>query len=192
MMTLRGSFAAAAVALLVAVPAMATIVKSLSLEDMVKEADVIVQGTVVQRTMSWNDERTRIYTVTDVRVADVLKGPVHAGETIHVRQLGGTVDGISQSIPGNAKLSPNEEVVLFLDRDEQKPLHYIVGMAQGKFTVDRTAAQPSVVRQLDGLALAEVENGHVKGLQGVPATPAPSPALDAFKAQIRAAIHATH
>jgi hypothetical protein len=167
-------------------PAAATIVKSLSLDEMVKSADVVVHGRVERRVASWNEERTRIYTVSEIRVEESLKGPARAGEVLRVRQLGGEVDGIAQTIAGNAKLAEGEEVILFLDRDEEKGLHYVVGMAQGKYAVDRKGAQPTVVRTLDGLSMADVEQGQVRGLRHAPAVQAP-PALDVFKAQIRAA-----
>ncbi len=170
-----------------ATPAAATIVKSLGLDELARSADVIVQGRVERRTMSWNDERTRIYTVSEIRVDESLKGPARAGEALRVRQLGGEVDGIAQSIAGNAKLALGEEVILFLDRDEANGLHYVVGMAQGKYAIDRKGRQPTVVRTLDGLAMAEVEQGRVRGLQAPPVVQAP-PALEVFKAQIRAAL----
>jgi hypothetical protein len=168
-----------------ATPAAATIVKSLSLDEMARTADVIVQGRVERRTSSW--EERRIYTVSEIRVEESLKGPARAGEVLRVRQLGGEVGGIAQTIAGNAKLAEGEEVILFLDRDEEKGVHYVVGMAQGKYAIDRKGPQPTVVRTLDGLAMAEVDQGRVRGLQAAPVVQAP-PALEVFKAQIRAAL----
>lgn len=180
--------AAAVAVLMAATTASATIVKSLDLEEMAREADVIVHGTVERQSASWNEERTRIYTVTEVRVTEGLKGPHQAGDVIRIRQLGGTVDGITQMIPGNAKLVRGEEVVLFLDRDEKKDLHYVVGMAQGKFRVDRSGPRPVVDRQLEGLALARVEGGEVRQLHEPPPVAAPAPALEDLKARIRRAL----
>jgi len=113
----------------------ATVVVPLTVEAMTGRADVVCVGVVGAQRAAWNPEKTRIYTTTEVRIERSLKGQRVAGETITVRQLGGVVDGISQVIPGNARLTPGETAVLFLDADEQLPFHYIVGMAQGKFTV---------------------------------------------------------
>lgn len=174
--------------LLLAGAAQATIVKSLSLEQMTTAADVIVVGEVLARTSAWNDEKTRIYTVTRVRVAEALKGSPGGGE-IEVRQIGGTVDGLTQSIVGNAKLKEGEEVVLFLDQDERLPYHYVVGMAQGKFSIDRSGKSPRVVRSLAGLALAKVTDKQIETLEEAPKTTAAlAPTLDAFKTRIRAAL----
>ncbi len=174
--------------LLLAGTAQATIVKSLNLEQMTKAADVIVVGEVLARTSAWNEEKTRIYTVTRIRVAEALKGS-SGGDEIEVRQIGGTVDGLTQSIVGNAKLKEGEEVVLFLDQDERLPYHYVVGMAQGKFSIDRSGKNPLVVRSLAGLALAKVKDKKIETLKHAPSTPAAvAPTLDAFKAKVRAAL----
>ncbi|MCB9526232.1 MAG: hypothetical protein H6702_23040 [Myxococcales bacterium] len=166
----------------------ATIVQQLAVEQMAREADVVVHGKVTHRSSAWNAEKTRIYTVTEVQVIDPVKGPHAAGATIRIRQLGGTVDGITQSIVGNARLRADEEVVLFLDYDTEKGLHYVVGMAQGKFAVDRREGPAVVARDLAGLALADLDKGGVTGLQHPKAGPQKGPELDAFKARIKAAL----
>ncbi|MCB9547113.1 MAG: hypothetical protein H6706_14870 [Myxococcales bacterium] len=174
--------------LLAAGTASATIVQSLSLDEISRKADVIVHGTVVEQSTAWNETRTRIYTVTTVEVKDRVKGQ---GETrIRIRQLGGTVDGITQSIVGNARMAKGEEVVLFLTRDTAKDLHYVVGMAQGKYAVDRQAPEPVVRHELEGLALARIEDGALAELKAPEATQVALPTLAAFKAQIRQAISA--
>ncbi len=174
-------------ALLLAAPAGATIVKALSVKEMSTVADVIVVGEVVDQRTFWNDEKTRIYTVTRVRVSEALKGTSEGAE-IEIRQIGGTLDGLTQSIVGNAKLAKGEEVLVFLDRDDQKPLHYVIGMAQGKFSIDRSSGVARVVRSMEGLALAKTDAKKIVEL--APATEArvEAPTLDAFTAQIRDAL----
>ncbi len=173
--------------LLVATPATATIVQALGVEQMAREADVVVHGRVTERTAAWNEGKSRIYTVTKVEILDPLKGPHTAGAVIQIRQLGGTVDGIGQTVVGNATLKVGEEVLLFLDHDPAKGLHYVVGMAQGKFAVDRRGETPTIVRDLGGLALADLGKDGLNGLQHAQKGPQKGPALDAFKARIRAA-----
>lgn len=166
----------------------ATIVQALDLEQLAKKAAVVVHGRVVERTSAWNPEHTRIYTVTRVQIVDSLKGPHSASATIDVRQLGGTVDGISQTIVGNARLHTDEEVVLFLDHDPGKRLHYVVGMAQGKYAVDRRTTPPVVVRDLKGIALADIQARQLTGLRTPAETPTAAPSLSAFKDRIRRAL----
>lgn len=184
-------FTAALVAVfLAAAGSHATIVKSLSLDQLAKNADVIVHGTVDRQTSSWNDARNRIYTVTEVRVEEALKGDLKRNEVIVVRQLGGTVDGISQVISGNAQLAEAEEVLVFLRADPEKSLHYVVGMAQGKYAVDRGGPDVRVVRNLRGIALVNTKDGQIGQILS---TPQPlqrqqSPTLEQFKATVRSAL----
>ena len=167
----------------------ATIVKSLGLDELSRTADVVVHGHVEHQESMWGPQRSRIYTVTKVRVSETLKGDATKDRVLTVRQLGGTVDGISQIIAGNAKLADGEEVIVFLRRDPEEPLHYVVGMAQGKYTVDRSSPQPRVVRNLRGLALAETKDGRLlTPIEPKAAPERPAPSLSAFKAQVRSAL----
>lgn len=175
-------------ALLMATAAQATIVRSMSVEQLANEADAVVHGRVVGQTSAWNDTKSRIYTITDVEVIEAVKGKSAAKTVVQVRQIGGTVDGITQSIVGNASLKQGEEVFLFLDSDEKLPYHYVIGMAQGKYAIDRAAGEPQVVRSLSGLALADVK-GDVAQLQPhVHESPQAGIKLADFKKTVRAAI----
>jgi hypothetical protein len=170
-----------------AIPATATIVRALSIEQLTATADVIAEGRVTAQSSSWNDEKTRIYTVTTLAVLTAHKGPVKPGETLQIRQIGGTVDGLTQSIVGNAKLSVGEEMLVFLDRDEDRGLHYVVGMAQGKFSIDRASPTPRLDRPLQNLSTLDAKGSPVPLV-----TPGAAPtvqALDGLRARIRDAIN---
>lgn len=171
--------------LFLAPPAGATIVQSLTLDELAHKADVIVHGRVVEQAASWNETRSRIYTVTTVEVVERLKG---LGESrIQIRQLGGTVDGITQSIVGNARLVVGEEVVVFLNHDPSKNLHYVVGMAQGKYAVDRSTPKPTIRHDLAGLALARIQEGQLAKLVE-PTGGQAAMTLDELKAQVADAL----
>lgn len=163
----------------------ATIVQALDLEQLAQTADVVVHGRVLAQSTAWNASHSRIYTVTTVSISDPLKGPHKKGATIRIRQLGGTVDGITQSIVGNAVLRTNEEVVLFLNHNPKKALHYVVGMAQGKYAVQRTGKAAVVRHDLRGLALAELGNGRLSQLKSGEADGDSAVTLAAFKALIK-------
>lgn len=179
-----------ALALLTA-PAGATIVQALDLEQLSKKADVVVHGDVVDQKTNWNTTRSRIYTVTRVRIRDPLKGPHKKGAVIEIRQLGGTVGEITQSIVGNARLSPAEEVLLFLNHDPEKQRHYIVGMAQGKYAIDRSG-KPAVVRHdLRGLALADLDDGRLNNLKHGTDEKSDAITVAQFKRRIRGYLSAT-
>ena len=139
--------------LLMASVASATIVRSMSLAEMTRTADVVVRATVQGSSANWDENRTRIYTVTQLQVSHVLKGPVQNGEEIRVRQIGGSVGEITQRVAGNAHFDAGEEVLVFLDRDAARGLHYVIGMAQGKYTVNRRTNPPTVERNVHGMTI---------------------------------------
>jgi len=162
----------------------ATVVVPLTLEAMTERADVVCVGVVMAQRAAWNDDRTRIHTTTEVRVERTLKGKRAPGEVITVRQLGGVVDGVSQVVPGNAHLTPGETTVLFLDADEALPFHYVVGMAQGKFTVQPAPEGLRATRDVSDLAFMASP-----GAAQPPAPPANLPArLEALEQAIRRAV----
>jgi MYXO-CTERM domain-containing protein len=124
----RRRFAAGAVAMLaLATPAHADGIRALSLHELVARADRVVQARVIDSHARWVGET--IYTDTTVDVIQCLHGP--CSRRLIVRQRGGEVGGVGQSVEGTAPLPAGEEVVLFLrDRgDATRP----VGMAQGVF-----------------------------------------------------------
>jgi hypothetical protein len=163
--------------------ARATVVVPLTIEAMTARADVVCVGVVLSQRAAWNVERTRIYTTTEVRVERTLKGKRALGDVLTVRQLGGVVDGISQVVPGNARLTPGETAVLFLDADEALPFHYVVGMAQGKFTVQPAPDGARVTQDVHDLAFMAAP-----GATPTDTPPAQSPArLDALEQAVRRA-----
>ena len=44
------------------------------LKDLTSGADVIITGKVTQQTSSWNEDKSRIYTLATVQVDEYLKG----------------------------------------------------------------------------------------------------------------------
>jgi ribosomal 50S subunit-recycling heat shock protein len=117
------------------------------------------------------------------RKVNIPSYQTRAGDVITVRQLGGVVDGISQVVPGNARLTPGETAVLFLDADETLPFHYVVGMAQGKFTVQPAPDGARVTQDVHDLAFMPAA-----GATPTEASPAPAPGrLDALEQAVRRA-----
>lgn len=71
-----------------------------------------------------------IETVTELRVEEAIKGPIGAGETIHVTELGGFVGEIGYIVAGSPKYAPGERTLLFLetnDRGEWVTKNMVVG-----------------------------------------------------------------
>jgi len=185
-MNLRKTLCLAALILMVITPAMATIVRALSVEQMTATADVIAEGHITAQSSAWNAEKTRIYTVTTLTVTVAHKGTVKTGESIQIRQIGGTVDGLTQSIAGNAKLTQGEEVLLFLDQDQARGLHYVVGMAQGKFSIDRVQPTPRIDRGLEDLSTLDAKGAPIPLLKSGQKNT--QRALDGIRTRIREAM----
>ncbi len=118
--------------------ARATTMVASSLEKLVTTSESVVHGTVVATRTEWDAYR-RILTVATVRVLEDWHGAATPGSEIEITSFGGEKDGILMKVPGAARFTPGEEVVLFLGRAPGGPLG-VVDMAQGKFEVLRDAA----------------------------------------------------
>jgi hypothetical protein len=111
----------------------ATIVPSMSFEELVASSDQIVSGTVVRAYTSWGPEHRLIWTRYEIRVGDTIKGARQ--DTVVVSEPGGSLAGQGMRVDGAVPYETGEHVTLFLHRypsgDERT-----VGWAQGKFTTD--------------------------------------------------------
>ena len=137
-----------ATGLLAATAANAAVVLRMPLDDLVRNADLVVRGEVTKAKAYMDKEEGRIYTVHTFKVAQTLKGK--ATEEIEVVTMGGELEDIGQLIPGSARLLKGQEAVLCLQKVSAG--FAVVGMAQGKFVVDR--GKPDLVtvkRDLKGL-----------------------------------------
>ncbi len=93
----------------------ATVVVPLSVEQQVAQADLVVRARVVAMQSAFVPERGAILTYTELSVTDVMKGQAPA--TLVLRQMGGTADGQTMLVPGDAHLTTGDDVILFLRRD---------------------------------------------------------------------------
>lgn len=109
----------------------ATSVQRLSLEQLARQADLVVKGRIQDVQTQTSQDRSTITTLVVVSVEQQWKGP-HLS-TVVVRQPGGSTGEITQRVVGEPEFSPGEHVILFLKRADG---HYaIVGAKQGKFAV---------------------------------------------------------
>ena len=127
----------------------------MSVEELAAESSRVVRAAVVaQYVVPERGPQGQIYTRSEVRVLDNIQGdgPQH----FIVQQLGGQLGDIKMWISGNADLTVGTEVVLFLERDLSTDIHYIVGLAQGHYEIDRKGSVPVVRRDLEGLTFYRV------------------------------------
>jgi hypothetical protein len=142
-------------ALLVPASAGATIAVKLDIDALSTTADTIVLGRVASKKARW--EGQRIVTDYAVRVAMPVLGAADVGSTVTVQTLGGRVDDLAQVVHGTPGFVVGEDVLLFLQTVKPSSPLRVVGMAQGRFKVERDGAGDLWATQdLTGLGLAKV------------------------------------
>ena len=156
-----------------------TLAVALSLEDMVNQSDVIAIGNCVSTQSVWVDRS--LVTLATVSVSETLKG--EGSENITVVLPGG-VDAnrkfpVAMSYPGAPRLTPGENVFLFLTTDTDFGNGYnVAGFSQGKFSiVNDEDGEPVVSRDLVQMSL-QGNNGVHRGRSDV--TP-----LSSFKDKVK-------
>lgn len=163
--------------LLAAVPATASTFLAVSPQQLVRQADAIVQGKVIQLDSFWSESGRLIVTEAIVAVEEVLVG--QAPSTVAVRTAGGQVGDILVEAHGFPKFADGERVLLFLAFDAETGTHRVLGYQQGHFRI---------VTRLDGVTLAVpmVEGGARYLTASGELAPEPkSVELGSFKAAIR-------
>lgn len=148
----RSCTLAAFLCCLVSATAEATVVRAETLEEMARASTAVVRGVVLRNESRWGESPRVIYTFTELRVVEALKGKV--GASLVVRELGGVVGATGQSVAGAARFAPGEEVVLFLEPARDDPGVYLVhSMGAGKVLLRATGGKEvRAFRNLDGLA----------------------------------------
>ena len=138
-------------ALLYSGSARATSMRKLSLGELAKDSKSVVHAKVTKSESRWDGKE--IYTYTTLSVISSLKG-ARKGETIVVRQLGGTVGTIASIVPGMPSFESGEEVFVFLTRNDKSGHPWVNGFQQGQFTVsEATRGKKSVSRDTSDLNL---------------------------------------
>ncbi|HYV44700.1 MAG TPA: hypothetical protein VFA20_07565 [Myxococcaceae bacterium] len=135
----RWKAAARVAALLAAVlwlPAGATSVIGVDLDQLTRQSDVVVHGTVKGKESRWSGDGRRILTDVQIEVRESFKGS--PARTVTVQQPGGVVGDIGQRVDGLATFDVGEEVVVFLERWGTQRFQ-VTAAAQGKFRVERSS-----------------------------------------------------
>jgi len=127
--------------LTVAVAASATTLIAMDVPALTRASDLIVRGTVVRVEPRWTQDKSRIITDNEILVSQILKGNL-TGKTIVAMQPGGVVGDVGQAVHGVAKFNLGDEVVVFLEKRGERA--FVVGLAQGRFVVDRSGKEPMV------------------------------------------------
>jgi len=120
--------------ILLALPsvALATTVLPLTRADLAQRSDTIVRARVDTRAPVRSERTGRILTRSRLTVLTVYKGTPAA--QLELEQMGGTLEGRTLVVPGDAQLTVGEEVVLYL-RCAGKERCHLFGLGLGKFGV---------------------------------------------------------
>lgn len=138
---------------LLAGSAFATVVVSENVEELTRQSTLVVRATVQQSMTAWDQGERKIWTWTELSVAEVLKG--QAPRSLVVKQPGGEVGGVGQRVSGAAQFAPGEDCVLFLERAPDEPGVFIVrGLSAGKVRLTQRQGQLQALRDLSGLSFA--------------------------------------
>lgn len=110
----------------------ATQILALDVESLGRDAQVVVEATVVTKQAFWNESRTRILTRVELQVDRAHKG-APAGR-LSVVQAGGEIDGMRMTVHGVTQWQVGERVLAFLEPafDAQ---YRVTGFSQGKFSI---------------------------------------------------------
>lgn len=107
---------------------------TIELQDLSVGADVIVTGKVSQKSSSWNEDNTRIYTRATIQVEEYLKGN-NNGNTVVVSYLGGEVGDVGEMYSHMPRFEDKEEVLVFLKKDEKNSDYKVFYGEEGKISV---------------------------------------------------------
>lgn len=108
--------------------------ESSKIKKLSKGADVILTGKVTQKISSWNEAKTRIYTKATLQVEEYLKGN-NNGNSVEITYPGGEVGDVGELYSHMPKFEDNEEVLVFLKKDEKNKGYKVLNGEEGKITV---------------------------------------------------------
>jgi hypothetical protein len=184
--------AIAVVSLLAAAPtAHASIIRALSLTELVGESNAVVVGSV-ETSRVRRDEHGRIVTDHTLRVDERWKGEAATGDLLVVTTFGGTIGEVAMRTEGEATLSQGGRYVLFLrEWHEGHGVMRPVGMSQGVLAIRDGAAEGGDDLVLPGGAgLAIVLPGGDGTLRAAPPAFFESASLSATRARVETEVEA--
>ncbi len=77
-------------------------------------ADYIIEGTVLGVESRWDENKTSIYTYTNLSIDKYIKGAPFAENKLQIVTPGGTVEGISQWVEDQPIFHQGKKVRLYL------------------------------------------------------------------------------
>lgn len=130
---LRASLTALAL-LWLPLPAMATTVLGMDIDQLVADAELIFEGEVIQRQSRQDQATGLINTYVTFRVRDVIKGN-DPGAMLELRFTGGSVNGQIVEISGLIIPGAGEQGIYFVESMNADMLNPLLGWSQGHYLI---------------------------------------------------------
>ena len=118
--------------LFAATPVVSALMVKMSVEDLTKEADVIIIGNIKEVESRWNFWRTEVHTYSTVSVEKYIKG-IGPG-TLTIITEGGNAGDSGVWVEDTPVFTENEKVLVFLKKAGRE--FSVAGWAQGKYIVE--------------------------------------------------------
>jgi hypothetical protein len=179
------TFRLLALLLAVGFSARATTVIPPTFDQLVSDAEVIIQGTVtdVQSQFVGEGAQRHIFTYVTVKVEDAIKG--NPGSTYTFRMLGGTVGDQTLEVSDAPKFKVGDHDILFVEHNGSQFIP-LVGIQHGRFHVQKNSTGRDTLVTGDGQPLADVSQ--LGGDEQTAARTKAALSLDDFKAAIQARV----
>jgi hypothetical protein len=99
-----------------------------------KGADVVLTGKVTKQQSEWAQNKSRIITKTTIQVNEYIKGNGSNGSIV-VNHPGGEVDGVGELYSHMPEFQNDEEVLLFLKKDNKSNDYKVFAGEDGKISL---------------------------------------------------------
>jgi hypothetical protein len=165
--------------------ASATTIIPPSFAQLVRQAELIFQGTVTDVKSMWAGQGAERHIETSVtfRVDDAIKGKSGASYSIFL--LGGTLDGQTLEVTDTPKFKPGDRDIVFVEKNGEQFVP-LVGIGFGRFRVERDAKSGrEFISTGEGEPLEDVAKlGHAKQRATSDSALSPEQFKSAIKAQL--------
>jgi hypothetical protein len=159
----------------------ATTVIPPSFDQLVREAELIFEGTVIATESQWLGEGAERVIVTYVTfdIQDALKH--HPNKQYTIRMLGGTVGGETAEVTDAPRFKLGDHDILFVEHNGSQFIP-LVGIMHGRFHIQEDAAGHGIVTKESGAGVAHLDK---LGTDEIAAVSGRSLSVDEFKAAVR-------
>ena len=108
--------------------------QSLILQKLSGDADLILTGKVTKQQSGWTQNKSRIITYTTIKANDIIKGNSNQSDIVVVHP-GGEIDGVGELYTHMPTFKDDEEVLLFLKKDNKSSDYNVLYGEEGKIAL---------------------------------------------------------